>query len=193
MARKTDQRDSGLGAVGVLALLILIGSIAAGGWFAYQRTAENQRIRAQNELVRAQQAEFDAQLASGPDASINPFDGIDLGHVQKASSRRSRSGIESRAFSEQARLCGDARWTNAVDLARQAFDLLAEADDLHAEEGLAWREPAQDGMELIQRAHESTEALEADLAAGRAAGALDGVRAVRKSWFDKLRDLNKIL
>lgn len=193
MARSTKTRRSGAGATGTLALLLLVGALAAGAWFAYQRTAENRRIRESNERVLAEQAALAELDELPPEATLDPFSEIDLGHVRNRSARGTRSGIESATFSEQARLCGDSRWADAVDMARRAFDLLREADVLHAESGLAWRKPALEGFKLLQRAHETTADVEAELDSGAIRGSLNGVRSVRQSWAEKNRDLNKVL
>lgn len=175
--------------------LVMLTPVLGLGVFAYLRSTENQRIRAENEAKLSQQAAVDAALNSAPDATLDPFAGLDFSGVPSPSSSGSKgsSRVSASTFVTQARLCSDPRWTRAVERTQEAYSLLSKADDLHAKGGLAWRKPANEGRDLLLEALESTEAVELELAAGQLVGSLDSVQRVRAGWSDKDRQIRKLL
>ncbi len=195
MARRSQSQSSFGGSVKLLLALVILTPALGIGVLAYLRSTENRQIRAENELKLSEQAAVEAALNSAPDASLDPFAGLEFSGVPLPSRSGSSgsSGVNAATFATQARLCSDPRWIRAVERTQEAYTLLSKADDLHAEGGLAWRKPANEGRELIRDALESTEAVELELAAGQLTGSLESIRRVRAGWSDKDRQIRKLL
>lgn len=196
MAPRSRKRNRQNGLGRLLLILVLLTPMVGIGVFAYQRTTENQRIRAANEAALAKQVELDSVFSSPPESSRNPFAGHEFSAV--AAPRTSgNSGavatLEPSVLSAQQLLCAEPAWTRAVERSREAHELLVEADVLRAKGGLAWRKPASRGRDLLRKAYDSTSDLELALSTGELPGSHAGVKEVRAGWDKLERQIRKLM
>ena len=78
MIRRSQAPSPSGGSVKAVVALLMLIPVLGFGAFAYLRSAENEQIRAENERKLQEQAAVEAALTSIPDASIDPFQGLDF-------------------------------------------------------------------------------------------------------------------